>query len=61
MSIAERCDLFLEEVQNHLRDELLPFWLTHGVDKEYGGYLTYLDRNGKPTGETAKTHLCQTR
>ncbi len=61
MSVLDRCEKFLEEVQNHLRDELLPFWLTHGVDKEYGGYLTYLDRNGNPTGETVKTHLCQTR
>lgn len=61
VNTKERCDKFLEEVQNHLRDELLPFWLTHGVDKEYGGFLTYLDKNGNPTGETVKTHLCQTR
>ncbi|GMW00707.1 MAG: hypothetical protein AMXMBFR84_18440 [Candidatus Hydrogenedentota bacterium] len=59
--VAERCEGYLNEVQNHLRDELLPFWLTHGVDKEYGGYLTYLDKDGNPTGETLKTHLCQTR
>jgi mannobiose 2-epimerase len=61
VSAIDRCDLFLQEVQNHLRDELLPFWLTHGVDKEYGGFLTYLHKDGKPTGETVKTHLCQTR
>ncbi|HOE67112.1 MAG TPA: AGE family epimerase/isomerase [Candidatus Hydrogenedentes bacterium] len=56
-----RCERWLQEVQGHLRDELLPFWLTHGVDAEYGGYLTYLDRNGQPTGETVKTLLCQAR
>jgi len=58
---VERCDQFLTEVQDHLRDELLPFWLSHGPDKEYGGYLTYFDKNGKATGETLKTLVCQTR
>ncbi len=61
MSIADRCEPLLTEVQDHLRDELLPFWLSHGEDKEYGGFLTYLDKDGKPTGETTKTQLCQAR
>ena len=59
--VLNRCEKFLDEVQNHLRDELLPFWLVRGVDKEYGGYLTYLDKNGEPTGETLKTLICQAR
>jgi mannobiose 2-epimerase len=50
-----------KEVQNHLFNELLPFWETHGVDEEYGGFLTYFDREGRPTGETKKTLICQTR
>jgi mannose/cellobiose epimerase-like protein (N-acyl-D-glucosamine 2-epimerase family) len=61
MSAVERCDTLLQEVQDHLRDELLPFWSTRGVDKEHGGFLTYLDRNGNPTGQTDKTLVCQTR
>jgi len=44
-----------------LCDELLPFWLTHGLDTEYGGFLTYFDKDGNPTGETVKTLLCQAR
>ncbi len=56
-----RCQRLLEEVRHHLDDELLPFWLVRGVDTEYGGYLTYLDRNGNPTGEGVKTLLCQAR
>jgi mannose 2-epimerase len=60
-AIQDRCENLLNEVQDHLRDELLPFWLTHGVDKEYGGFLTYFDKNGKATGETMKTLVCQTR
>lgn len=50
-----------QEMQHHLFNELLPFWSTHGVDPEFGGFLTYLDRNGNPTGETVKTMLCQAR
>ncbi len=59
--MKERCQAFLKEVQHHLHEELLPFWLTHGVDEECGGYLTYLDKDGTPTGETVKTLLCQAR
>jgi mannobiose 2-epimerase len=59
--LLTRCDAYLDEVQNHLRDELLPFWLNHGVDEEYGGFLTYFDGQGEPTGETEKTLVCQTR
>ena len=60
-ALAQRCDRWLAEVQNHLRDELLPFWLARGVDTQFGGFLTYFDRSGKPTGETLKTLVCQTR
>jgi mannobiose 2-epimerase len=59
--LKQRCEGWLLEVQNHLRDELLPYWRTHGVDSEYGGFLTYYDRDGRPTGETLKTLICQTR
>jgi mannobiose 2-epimerase len=51
----------LTEIQNHLHQELLPFWATHGVDNACGGFLTYYDRNGKATGETVKTLICQAR
>lgn len=60
-TVIDRCEPLLEEVQNHLRDELLPFWSTRGVDEEYGGFLTYLDAKGNPTGEGVKTLVCQTR
>jgi N-acylglucosamine 2-epimerase len=29
-----------------LLDDVIPFWLRHGLDREYGGYLTALDRDG---------------
>ncbi len=61
MVTKERVEKLLKEMQNHLFNELLPFWETHGVDEEYGGFLTYLDREGRPTGETKKTLICQAR
>ena len=59
--MKERCKKYLDEVRHHLTKELIPFWMTHGEDKEYGGFLTYLDTNGNPTGESVKTLICQTR
>lgn len=61
MSKRARVELMLQEMRKHLYEELLPFWLTHGQETEYGGYLTYLDENGNPTGESDKTAVCQTR
>ncbi|MCE2790765.1 MAG: hypothetical protein LW630_12745 [Saprospiraceae bacterium] len=29
-----------------LLDNVLPFWMTHSPDKEFGGYFTCLDRDG---------------
>ena len=41
----------MKEVYNKFKDELLnscvPFWLKHGVDKEFGGLVNCLDRAGK--------------
>jgi N-acylglucosamine 2-epimerase len=32
--------------KSYLLDNSIPFWLEHSMDKEYGGYLTCLDRKG---------------
>ena len=29
-----------------LLDDVMPFWLRHGLDREHGGILTALDRDG---------------
>lgn len=50
-----------DRVATYLREKLLPFWIDNSVDPECGGFLTYFDRDGKPTGETDKTLVCQTR
>ncbi len=36
-------ELFSRELGEHI----LPFWLTHGLDRTHGGYYTGLDREGK--------------
>ena len=30
-----------------LLENVLPFWLSHAVDREHGGFITALDRNGR--------------
>jgi N-acylglucosamine 2-epimerase len=32
--------------RNTLLDDVIPFWLTHSLDREYGGYFNMLDRDG---------------
>ena len=32
--------------RNGLLDEVLPFWLKHGIDHDHGGVITSLDRDG---------------
>ncbi|MCF6357900.1 MAG: AGE family epimerase/isomerase, partial [Draconibacterium sp.] len=50
-----------EEAQNHLINELLPFWTTRMKDETYGGYITHFDEKGDDTGEDEKSLIAQTR
>lgn len=36
-----------EQYRSELLDRVVPFWLDRSQDKEYGGYFTCLDREGK--------------
>jgi mannose/cellobiose epimerase-like protein (N-acyl-D-glucosamine 2-epimerase family) len=38
-----------------LQHTVLPFWIDHAPDKEYGGLLGQLNREGKPTGSGNKS------
>ncbi|MBL8967066.1 MAG: AGE family epimerase/isomerase, partial [Spirochaetaceae bacterium] len=42
--IAELRDFYLRE----LRGDTLPFWIEKGIDREHGGLLDFLDREGRP-------------
>ena len=35
-----------QQYKNELLDRVVPFWLEHSIDKEFGGYYTCLDRDG---------------
>lgn len=59
--MKERMKQALDEVQRHLGDELLPFWLERGLDEEFGGFITSYDAEGKATGDTDKPLLTQAR
>jgi len=49
------------EAENHLRNELLPFWTSRMIDSKNGGYLTHFDEKGNDTGEDEKSLIAQTR
>jgi len=51
----------LTRTETYLTEKLLPFWIERSPDPAYGGFLTYFDRHGQPTGETTKTFLMQIR
>jgi mannobiose 2-epimerase len=51
----------LDRTRSYFVNSLLPFWMNKSPDPEYGGFLSYFDRDGRPTGETAKPFLMQIR
>ena len=51
----------LEEAENHLVNELLPFWTTRMIDSGNGGYITHFDKDGKDTGDDEKSLIAQSR
>jgi mannose 2-epimerase len=52
---------YKEEVNNHLVNELLPFWTTRSKDLKNGGFITHFDKYGKDSGEDEKSLIAQTR
>ena len=37
---------FADLYRHELLDRVIPFWMTHSLDREHGGYFTGLDRDG---------------
>ena len=50
-----------KEAENHLVNELLPFWTSRFEDKTYGGFITHFDEQGRDTGEDEKSLIAQAR
>ncbi len=38
---------YAAKYRRHLLESVVPFWLNHSLDGEYGGYFTCLDREGR--------------
>jgi cellobiose epimerase len=51
----------LIEMENHLQNGIISFWLKRGIDRDHGGYLTCFDAKGLPTGDDMKYIVTQTR
>ncbi|MEK6477171.1 AGE family epimerase/isomerase [Catalinimonas sp. 4WD22] len=52
---------FLQEAEQHLKQELLPFWLDRSKDEQHGGFITHFDKDGKDAGTDEKSLIAQTR
>lgn len=61
--MPERSEIqgILAATRSYFENVLLPFWMDNAPDPACGGFLSYFDRNGKPTGETDKPFLMQIR
>lgn len=38
---------YAEQYKNELLESVIPFWMNHSMDNEFGGYFTCLDRMGE--------------
>ena len=45
--MSNKLQQLISQYNTELYDSVLPFWLNNSIDKEYGGYFTCLDREGK--------------
>jgi mannose 2-epimerase len=57
----EELKTFKQESENHLVNELLPFWTARFEDKINGGFITHFDERGNDSGEDEKSLIAQTR
>jgi N-acylglucosamine 2-epimerase len=40
-----------QRIHHELWNSVLPFWMKHSLDREYGGYFNQLDRDGRRFGD----------
>jgi mannobiose 2-epimerase len=58
---AARLQDLRARVDDDLTRNVLPFWAVHAPDREYGGFITHLDRAGDRSGPTDKYLVMQAR
>ncbi|NUM53665.1 MAG: AGE family epimerase/isomerase [Candidatus Hydrogenedentes bacterium] len=59
--IGEELTIIAGKAESTLAGNLMPFWATHAVDKEFGGFLTRLDRYGNRLDDCEKILIMQVR
>jgi mannobiose 2-epimerase len=47
--------------KKHAMEGVMPFWMRHAIDEEYGGFWTSLERDGTRYGDGNKFLVVQTR
>ncbi|MEM8969696.1 MAG: AGE family epimerase/isomerase [Bacteroidota bacterium] len=52
---------YREECEQHLTEELLPFWLDRCLDEQHGGFITHFDQDGNDVGTDEKSLIAQAR
>jgi len=51
----------IPDLRDHVLTCVLPFWERYGIDRDYGGFITHLARDGTITDSSAKFLVGQTR
>ncbi len=44
--LPNNIDEYIRIYRDGLLEDIMPFWIKHSIDREYGGYLTSLNRDG---------------
>ncbi len=57
----EKLQQLKQEAEQHLTQELLPFWLDRCKDDHHGGFITLFDKDGNDSGEDEKSLISQSR
>jgi mannobiose 2-epimerase len=61
VSPKERIEKLCAELKTNLEEGIIPFWLQRGWDKDFGGFLTNFDENGRALSTPEKYLNTQAR
>jgi len=61
IQIQNKAQEWKSELDHHIHQELLPFWISRAEDTVNGGFITHFDSSGKDTGEDEKSLISQAR
>lgn len=61
MPALEQIPLDRTFLRQTLAEDILPFWLQHGIDRESGGFISHLDQKGQPLDSENKVVAMQAR